>query len=170
MTKTKKRLTGHLPACELELVALFAGTCVHLVEEKRVIDMNFMRVDPDDRAWETELQLIFKKKERTASSKLLTILGVHFLDSPNILASEPYVVISLVPCGESLLKNLSIVSLTCHFSQKTSKAGFCIKNECHTHLQASGLENWLEGSDKLETIVNQTYLFFSGVRDPYVRR
>lgn len=52
------RLTGHLPACELELVALFTGTCVHLVENIRVIDMNFMRVDPDDWAWETELQLI----------------------------------------------------------------------------------------------------------------
>lgn len=58
MTKTRERLTGHLPACELELVALFAGTCVHLVEEIWVIDMNFMRIDPDDRAWETEFQLI----------------------------------------------------------------------------------------------------------------
>lgn len=112
MTKTRERLTGHLPACELELVALFAGTCVHFVEEKRVIDMNFMRVDPNDRAWETELQLILPKSERTLSSKRLTILGVHFLDSPNILTSEPYVVISLVPSGESLHKNLSIVSPT----------------------------------------------------------
>lgn len=58
MTKERERLTGHLPACELELVTLFAGTCVHLVEEKGVIDMNLMRVDSDDRAWETELQLI----------------------------------------------------------------------------------------------------------------
>lgn len=58
MKKTRERLTGHLSAGELELVALFAGTCVHLVEEKRVIDMNFMRVDPNDRAWATDLQLI----------------------------------------------------------------------------------------------------------------
>lgn len=86
------------------------------------------------------------------------------------MASEPYVVISLVPCGESLLKNLSIISPTCHFPQMTSKAGFCIKIECYTHLQASGLENWLEGSDKLETIVNQRIYFSHGVRDPYVRR
>lgn len=50
MTKTRERLTGHLPACELELVALFGSTCVHLVDEIRVVDMNLMRVDPYDRA------------------------------------------------------------------------------------------------------------------------
>lgn len=51
MKKKREGLTVHQPACELVLVALFAGTCVHLVEEIRVIDMNFMRVDPYDRAW-----------------------------------------------------------------------------------------------------------------------
>lgn len=39
-----------------------------------------------------------------------TILVVYLLDSPNVLASEPHVVISLVPCSEGLFENLSIVS------------------------------------------------------------